>query len=98
MAPRSLTGQAMTVKVKALPTPTSLVTLMSPAHQLDQLAADGQAQARAPEFADKGIVGLGKGPENAAQLFGGDSDARVLDLGGHHHHAVGRGCGVHGRR
>ena len=47
------------------------------AHDLDEVFADGQAQARAAELPADGRVGLAEALEQAVLLIGGDADPRV---------------------
>ena len=50
-----------------------------PAHQLDQLAANGQPQAGAAKAAGNAVIHLGEGGEQLAQAVGGNAHARVGD-------------------
>ena len=50
-----------------------------PAHQLAELAADRQAQARATELPIRRSVSLGEGLKEFAELLRGHPDAGVLD-------------------
>ena len=49
-------------------------------HQGGQALADGQSQAAAAVFAGSGAIGLGKGGEDAGELFRGHADAGILYL------------------
>ncbi len=61
------------------------------AHELHELACDGEAEAGAAVGAWGGGVGLGIGLEEAAEGFGGDADAGVLAGDGKDLGAVGVG-------
>jgi hypothetical protein len=50
------------------------------AHELHELARDGEPEARAAVFARGGAVRLGEGLEKALELLGLQADARVLHL------------------
>ena len=57
------------MKKNVVPAPGSLSSQMRPAHQLDQLARDGQAEAGAAVLAGGGHVGLGERLEELRRLF-----------------------------
>ena len=65
--------------MKAEPPPGSLSQSSCAAHHVGQLAADGQAQARAAEPAGDGAVGLFEAAEQAVAGGGVEADAGVLD-------------------
>ena len=54
--------------------------LDAPVHQLDQLARNGGAQARAAKAAGGGGIGLRKGVEHVPHLLGAHANAAVLHL------------------
>ena len=68
---------SQTVKKKVLPTPGLALEPDLAAHQLDQPAADGQAQPGAAVLAGGGHVGLGEGLEQFRRLLRGHADAGV---------------------
>ena len=65
-----------------------------PTHQLDQPAADGEAQAGAAIFAGRRVVGLFEGFEELFLLGRAEADAAVLDLEAQPDRLVVAGGGV----
>ena len=78
-----VTSASVRSNQNVLPTPGSLVTPTLPAHQLDQLARDGEPEAGAAEAPRHRSVGLLEGAEQAVQRGLLDADPGVDHLDPH---------------
>ena len=75
-----LARPSRTVKLKTDPLPHFAAHPDRPTHRLDQLPADGKAEAGAPEPAGGGGVGLDEGFEQSRQLLVLQAQAGVDDF------------------
>ena len=79
VAGSAIAGANGMVNVNRLPSPTVLVDLQVAAHDLGELAADRQPEARAAEAPRRRGVGLLEGLEEPREVLLGDADAGVGD-------------------